>query len=97
MFQVIAFMFAGIATGYIFRRRKAGFVQFLITGLIWALLFLLGLEVGHNDAVVKKIATLGLEASVIAIAATLGSIVAAKWLWGKGRKKNGSSANDALL
>ena len=53
----------------------------LILTLIWALLFLLGIEVGMNETVVRKFASLGLEAAVIAVAATLGSVVGAKLLW----------------
>jgi len=45
------------------------------------LLFLLGLEVGMNDNVVRKFASLGFEAAVIAIAATFGSIITARLLW----------------
>ena len=75
MFNVLLFMFAGIASGYLFRKRKIRFINELILTLIWALLFLLGLEVGVNDEVVRKFASLGIEAAVIAIAATLGSVV----------------------
>jgi len=81
MFNVLLFMFAGIASGNLFRKRKIRFINELILTLIWALLFLLGLEVGVNDEVVRKFASLGIEAAVIAIAATLGSVVAAKLLW----------------
>jgi uncharacterized membrane protein YbjE (DUF340 family) len=83
MFIVLAFMFVGILTGYLFRNRKMQFQNRLILTLIWVLLFLLGLEVGMNDNVVRKFASLGLEAAVIAVAATLGSVVAAKLLWGR--------------
>ena len=82
MFIVLAFMFVGIVVGYLFRKRKISFLNGLILTLIWLLLFLLGLEVGMNDNVVNKFASLGLEAAVIAVAATLGSVVAAKILWG---------------
>jgi len=82
MFNVLLFMFAGIATGYLFRKQKFRFVNGLILTLIWVLLFLLGVEVGMNDTVVRKFAVLGLEAAVVAIAATLGSMIAAKLLWG---------------
>ena len=74
-------MFVGIVGGYLFRSRKIPFQNGLILTLIWVLLFLLGLEVGMNDNVVRKFASLGLEAAVIAIAATLGSVFAAKLLW----------------
>ena len=82
MFIVLAFMFVGIVVGYLFRKRKISFLNGLILTLIWLLLFLLGLEVGMNDNVVNKFASIGLEAAVIAVAATLGSVVAAKILWG---------------
>ena len=82
MFIVLAFMFVGIVAGYLFRSRKIRLQNGLILTLIWVLLFLLGLEVGMNDNVVRKFASLGLEAAVIAVAATLGSVVAAKILWG---------------
>ena len=82
MFIVLAFMFVGIVAGYLFRSRKIRFQNGLILTLIWVLLFLLGLEVGMNDNVVNKFASLGLEAAVIAVATTLGSVVAAKLLWG---------------
>jgi len=81
MFIVLAFMFVGIVTGYLCRNRKIRFENRFILTLIWVLLFLLGLEVGRNDNVVRKFASLGLEAAVIALAATLGSILTAKLLW----------------
>ncbi len=75
-------MLAGIISGYLFRKKKLCFMNGLILTLIWALLFLLGLEVGMNETVVRKFASLGLEAAIIAIAATLGSVIGAKLLWG---------------
>ena len=86
MFNVLLFMFAGIVSGYLFRRRKIRYINRLILTLIWALLFLLGVEVGMNDTVVRKFAVLGLEAAVVAIAATLGSVISAKLLWGRTKK-----------
>jgi len=82
MFIVLAFMFVGIVAGYLFRSRKIRFQNGVILTLIWVLLFLLGLEAGMNDNVVRKFDSIGLEAAVIAVAATLGSVVAAKLLWG---------------
>ena len=86
MFIVLLFMFGGIVSGYLFRKRIIRIVNALILTLIWALLFLLGVEVGMNETVVRKFAVLGLEASVIAVAATLGSVIAAKFLSGRTRK-----------
>ena len=86
MFKVLLFMFVGITMGYLFRKRKIRFINALILTLIWALLFLLGVEVGMNEVVVRKFASLGMEAAVVAIAATFGSVVGAKLLWGSIKK-----------
>lgn len=81
MFTVISLMLLGIAAGWLLRRRRMGFVHPLITGLIWLLLFLLGVEVGGNKRIVQGLHTLGLEALLVAVAATLGSVLAAQALW----------------
>ncbi len=77
MFTVIAIMFAGIATGYVFRRieglRHTGK---LITVSIVLLLFLLGVSVGANREIVNNLGTLGLQALLIAVAGTMGSVLA---------------------
>jgi uncharacterized membrane protein YbjE (DUF340 family) len=83
MFTVLLFMFAGIACGYFLRKVKIGFTGSVTTTLIWLLLFLLGAEVGLNEAVVKNFGKLGFDAFLVAFFATLGSITAAKFLWNK--------------
>lgn len=88
MFTVIAFMLGGMVTGFLFRRRKILFIHRIILILIWLLLFLLGLEVGQNEQVVQKFASLGLEASVIALLTTLGSVTGAWLLWLGIKKKD---------
>ena len=40
MFIVIGFMFAGMLTGYVFKKKQVTWVGKLITVLIWLLLFL---------------------------------------------------------
>jgi hypothetical protein len=88
MFIVIAFMLAGMVTGYMFRRRKLGHVHRTILTLIWVLLFLLGLEVGSNETVVSQFAKLGFEAFLLAFGGTLGSVLLAWMLWLVVRKKS---------
>ena len=46
--------------------------------LVWVLLFLLGVEVGGNPRVVGSLATLGVEALVLALAGVAGCAVACK-------------------
>ena len=77
MFTVIGIMFAGIAAGYLLRSvsilQKIG-----ISYTIFALLFLLGASVGTNPQIINNLSTLGLQALLIAIATTLGSVCMAK-------------------
>ena len=81
MFTVIGIMFIGIGLGYLLRRQSLPWINKAITALIWLLLFLLGIEVGHNERIIRSLPTLGLEAFIIAIVCVLGSCVAAWGLW----------------
>lgn len=53
----------------------------IVTWLIWLLLFLLGIEVGSNEMIVRSLPTLGVEALLLSSAATLGCCVLAWALW----------------
>lgn len=53
----------------------------IVTRLIWLLLFLLGIEVGSNEMIVRSLPTLGVEALLLSSAATLGCCVLAWMLW----------------
>ena len=89
MFTVIGLMLAGMLAGYVLRRKRLALIQPAITVLIWALLYLLGVEVGGNEAIINSLHTLGMEAAVITIGGTLGSVTAALLLWkalARGRK-----------
>lgn len=89
MFTVIGFMLAGMLAGYVLRRKRLAVIQPAITVLIWALLYLLGVEVGGNEAIINSLHTLGMEAAVMTLGGTLGSVTAALLLWkalARGRK-----------
>ena len=81
MFIVIGIMFVGIGLGYLSRRQSLPWTNKAITALIWLLLFLLGIEVGHNEQIIRSLPTLGVEAFAIALVCTLGSCLAAWALW----------------
>ena len=81
MFTVIGIMFAGIGIGYLLRQKSLSWIGKAITFLIWLLLFLLGIEVGHNEQIIRSLPTLGLEAFTIAIVCVLGSCITAWALW----------------
>lgn len=88
MFTIILIMLSGMIAGYLLRRCLFGRLGRVITMLIWTLLFLLGLEVGSNERIVQGLATLGLEAVLIALAGTLGSVTAAWGLWRVTRRED---------
>ncbi|MBP3615105.1 MAG: LysO family transporter [Bacteroidaceae bacterium] len=82
MFTVIAIMGLGILFGYLIRHKNIrGIISGATTALIWLLLFVLGIEVGHNRHVIESLGTLGLEALFIAIISLIGSCIAAWILW----------------
>lgn len=81
MFVVIGLMLTGIIVGYLFRAKKATWISKVITVLIWSLLFLLGIDVGNNKAIINGLHTIGAEALIITVAAILGSVIGAKLLW----------------
>lgn len=89
MFTVIGLMLAGMLAGYVLQRKRLAVIQPAITVLIWALLYLLGVEVGGNEAIINSLHTLGMEAAVMTLGGTLGSVTAALLLWkalARGRK-----------
>lgn len=92
MFIVILFIFLGILSGVLCRKLStrarisltdvaARWQGRIVTLLIWLLLFLLGIEVGSNEMIVRSLPTLGVEALLLSSTATLGCCVLAWMLW----------------
>ena len=88
MFIILLCMFGGIISGYLLRKWKFTHINRIILTLVWLLLFMLGLELGLNDQVVTQFAQLGFEAFLIALFGTLGSVLAALFLWRKIQPKS---------
>ena len=91
MFTVILLMLCGVAAGLCLRNRKSTAIHTVVTLLIWLLLFLLGVEVGGDDILMRSLHTLGLEALLLAAAGTLCSALAASILWRHIEKRDGGS------
>ena len=81
MFIIIGIMLTGMLIGYLLRSKRLTWIHKIITFLIWLLLFLLGIDVGGNEAIMKGLHTLGLEALIITLAAVIGSTLLAWGLW----------------
>lgn len=92
MLQIILMMVCGIIVGRTLRNRKLRWLSPLTTVLIWALLFLLGLEVGGDEKIIHNLSRLGLEALLLAVGGSLGSAMAACWLWHIVNKGKGGQA-----
>lgn len=67
--------------GFLLRKRNLKKIHQIITVLIWLLLFILGVEVGSNEQIIKGLHTIGLEAVILTLGGTLGSVIAAWALW----------------
>ena len=83
-------MFLGIALGYLARKQhwvKAVGTTTMIT--IVVLLFVMGGEIGGNEVVMGNLVGLGGEALLIAVAATLGSLVMARIIYKAFFKREG--------
>lgn len=84
MFYILAIMFAGIGLGFLIRRwRAVEHISTSTTITIMILLFVMGCEIGANETLMRNLFTLGGEALVIALAATFGSLVAARILYNR--------------
>ena len=75
--QVLFFLAGGIIAGYFLRARKnvlatAGAAT---TWSLYVLIFLLGISVGTNDAVVRALGRLGLQALVLSAGGIVGSVL----------------------
>lgn len=70
MFTIIGLMLTGILLGYLLRKRSLHKIHTVITVLIWALLFILGIEVGGNEQIIKGLHTIGIEAVILTLGST---------------------------
>lgn len=92
MFTIIGLMLTGILLGYLLRKRDLKKIHQIITLLIWLLLFILGIEVGSNEQIIKGLHTIGLEAVILTLGGTLGSVIAAWAFWRALYKRKGGRA-----
>ena len=91
MLKIVAIMLGGMAVGLLLRKRRLRVVPHAVTALIWALLFLLGLEVGCNPQVVGGITSLGLDALWLSFTGMAGTLLFswALWRWISHHKRGG--------
>lgn len=88
MLIIIVTMVLGIVAGYILRHKKMRYLDNFMLCIIWLLLFLLGVEAGSDERIVRWIASLGMEAFVISLGGVIGSSLFAFLLWKFGLNKD---------
>ena len=76
MIVEMSLIVAGIPLGYAVSKQKKTVqaTSKLLTVVIYALLFLIGLNLGSNDELVVRIGELGLQGFIVGILAALGSV-----------------------
>ena len=92
MFTIIGLVLTGMLLGYLLRKRDLKKIHPTITLLIWLLLFILGIEVGSNEEIIRGLHTIGYEAVVLTLGGTLGGVIAAWALWRALYKRKGGRA-----
>lgn len=81
MLKIILMMACGILVGRMLRKKPMRWLSPLTTVLIWALLFLLGIEVGGDPHIIHSLDHLGLEAVALSVGGSLGSALLSMGLW----------------
>lgn len=90
MLGIILFLVGGILFGQLIRGRAVRMVRSATTVLIWLLLALLGMEVGHDRRIIDGIGSLGVDALIISMSGLAGSLLLAWTLWkviGRGKEQ----------
>lgn len=81
MYFALGLMFVGIFVGRLLLKVAKISVSVLLMAAICLLLFILGLELGYNDNLISKFASIGMVSLIIAVSVVLGSCLAAKVLY----------------
>jgi uncharacterized membrane protein YbjE (DUF340 family) len=81
VFIIIGIMLTGMLIGYLLRNKRLHWIHKVIMFLIWLLLFLLGIDAGSNEAIIKGLHSIGIEAAIITTGAVIGSTLFSWGLW----------------
>jgi len=83
MIEILVIMAAGMVIGYLLRQKQAIFavIDRIVMGIIFLLLFVLGISVGLNETVVSSIHIIGIKAVVLTLGAVAGSVFCCWLAW----------------
>ncbi len=77
MLYVLLALVSGVLLGFLIRKRKTASTIFKrsTSGIICALLFILGMTVGTNESLINNLSAVGLKALVLTFGGISGSVV----------------------
>lgn len=77
MTSIFVALAAGTLLGYLLRSHRPlfNFAAYVSTASVYALLFLLGLSVGANEAITRNLQQVGLQAFSLSVASLAGSVL----------------------
>ncbi|NLY23442.1 MAG: lysine exporter LysO family protein [Bacteroidales bacterium] len=82
MLSIFLCIISGVLAGYLLRNRRfVKYVGTLLSVVIMLLLFFLGVSVGINQQVVNNFAAIGMDALILTIGGTVGSLLCAKLIY----------------
>ncbi|MGI6046542.1 MAG: LysO family transporter [Petrimonas sp.] len=82
MLNIILIILSGVVVGYFVRKiPQVKYVGTIISLIIILLLFFLGVSVGANEQVVNNFSSIGLDALIITLGGTVGTILCAWWVY----------------
>lgn len=81
MLIILLILWGSVLVGYLFRRWPQSWVSRLLQISIWAMLFIIGIEVGGNDVLVESLGILGSEALLITVLTTICCGAGSLLLW----------------
>lgn len=82
LLPVLLSIVGGVASGYLLRKKSVvRYTSRLLNGVIMLLLFFLGISVGSNQQLVTRFAAIGMDALLLTLGGTLGSLFCARWVY----------------
>ncbi len=83
MLLEIGLIVVGVPLGYAVHKKPAavGLTNHALSGIIYALLFLIGLNLGSDEGLLARMGELGLQGTIIGVLSALGSVFAVCFLF----------------
>ncbi len=82
MVPIILCITIGITAGYLLRNSNIAKINSkILNATIMLLLFFLGTSVGGSEQIISNFTTIGIDAFILTVGGTLGSLLCIKWVY----------------